>query len=133
MRYLNHDNIIAINKATIAAHGGNFVPPQNVLHAENLAYLVEIVDAELFGEPLYPTVAAKAAVYFHHIICNHIFTDGNKRTGLSAAMIFLNLNGYEISQNTVEEVVYDFTIATANGEVDLAACQNWFAAQVVSL
>ena len=133
MVLLTTADIIYINGKTIEAHGGNFVPPQNLLHGENLAYLVEIVDAELFGEPLYPTVADKAAVYFHHIICNHIFTDGNKRMGLESALSFLKINNYRLNKGLPLRELYDFTIATANGEMDLASCQNWFAAQLVSL
>ena len=37
-----------------------------------------------------------AAVYFFHIIKNHPFIDGNKRTGLLTALKFLAQNGYDI-------------------------------------
>jgi death-on-curing protein len=43
MIFLSKQNIIAINKATVVAHGGNFMPPNNLLHPENLDYVVEIV------------------------------------------------------------------------------------------
>jgi death-on-curing family protein len=35
----------------------------------------------------------------YNIIANHIFQDGNKRTGLEAAIVFLRINGLNISQN----------------------------------
>jgi death on curing protein len=67
MIFLTIQDIIFINKATIKAHGGNFMPPKNLLHPENLDYVVEIVNAELFGEPLYPLITDKAAIYFYNM------------------------------------------------------------------
>jgi death-on-curing protein len=37
-----------------------------------------------------------AAAYAYHIAENQPFVDGNKRTGLAAALVFLALNGVEI-------------------------------------
>jgi death on curing protein len=133
MNFLSKNRIIQLNKATIKAHGGNFVPPHNFLHEENLDYLLEAVQAEMFGSPLYPTVSDKAAVYCYNIICNHIFTDGNKRTGLSAALIFLNLNNYDLGFNIDDTVLTDFIIKLASGQSDLEECKAWFAQNVVTL
>ena len=47
--YLDKEDIVYINKRTVAVHGGNFMPPSNFLHEENLDYLLEIVQAEMFG------------------------------------------------------------------------------------
>ena len=47
-----------------------------------------------FGKELYFTVFLKAAVYARNIIMNHPFIDGNKRTGMTSAFIFLERNGY---------------------------------------
>ena len=63
MIYLEKADIIFINQRTVAEHGGNFMPPSNFLHESNLDYVLEAVQADLFGEPMYPTVADKAAVY----------------------------------------------------------------------
>ena len=98
MIYLDKEDITYINQRTVAEHGGNFTPPHNFLHEENLDYLIEAVQAELFGEPMYPTIADKAAVYCYSIIGNHIFSDGNKRTGLEAGLAFLKLNGQRLSR-----------------------------------
>ena len=84
MRYLTKQRVVQLNEATVDAHGGNFMPPNNFLHEENLDYLLDAVQAEMFGEPLYPNISDKAAIYCYNIICNHIFSDGNKRTGLAS-------------------------------------------------
>ena len=44
---------------------------------------------ECFGRELYPSLAAKAAYIFVHIAGGHIFTNGNKRTGVLCLDNFL--------------------------------------------
>jgi len=109
------------------------MPPYNFLHEDNLDYLLEAVEAEMFGAPLYPEISDKAAVYCHPIICNHIFTDGNKRTGLAAGLTFLNLNGFELIQELTNEVLTDFILRLASGQVSLEECRKWFADHIVVL
>ena len=132
MTYLDKEDIVFINQRTVAEHGGNFMPPHNFLHEENLDYLVEAVQAEMFGEPLYPTLTDKAAVYCYNIIGNHIFTDGNKRTGLEAALAFLKLNGKRLSRDLPQNDLYEFILKVASGQSSLDECRTWFAAQVVA-
>lgn len=133
IRYLSKTRIIKINKETIQVHGGNFMPPSNFLHEENLDYLVEAVTSEMFGQQLYPLITDKAAVYCFNIICNHIFSDGNKRTGLGAALQFLNLNGLDISENITDEILTAFILRIASGNSNLEECKAWFAENVTSL
>lgn len=124
--YLDKEDITYINEQTVAAHGGNFMPPNNFLHEENLDYLLEAVQAEMFGEPLYPTISDKAAVYCYNIICNHIFSDGNKRTGLEASIAFLKLNGYRLRKDLPLDELYNFIIKVASGQSSLEECKRWF-------
>ncbi|AQG80587.1 type II toxin-antitoxin system death-on-curing family toxin [Spirosoma montaniterrae] len=131
MTYLDKEDITYINQRTVAEHGGNFMPPYNFLHEENLDYLLEAVQADMFDEPLYPTITDKAAVYCYNIICNHIFSDGNKRTGLEAALAFLKLNGHRISRELPKDDLYDFILIVASGQSSLDECREWFAANVV--
>jgi death on curing protein len=70
--------------------------------------------ASMFGKYLHHTIYDKAAAYFFHIIQNHPFNDGNKRTGALATILFLEENGVEIafSDNNYEE----FVITVAQGQ-----------------
>ena len=86
----------------------------------------------MFGEPLYSTLTDKAAVYCFNIIGNHIFTDGNKRTGLGAALVFLNLNGHDLSPAIDDTILTNFILKVASGESSLDECRGWFAANVVA-
>jgi death on curing protein len=126
MRKLTKQAVIAINEETIKKDGGNFMPPHNFLHEPNLDYVIEIIDSEMFGQPLYPTISDKAAVYLYSIICNHIFSDGNKRTGLAAALVFLFSNNYQLKDEVTEPVLLDFVIDVASGQKTLEECRTWF-------
>jgi death-on-curing protein len=48
------------------------------------------------GEYAHPDLFAMAAAYTFHIVKNHPFVDGNKRAGLAAALVFLELNGISL-------------------------------------
>jgi death on curing protein len=133
IQYLDKDDITFINQRTVAEHGGNFMPPNNFLHEENLDYLLEAVKAEMFGEPLYPTITDKAAIYCYNIICNHIFSDGNKRTGLEAALAFLKLNEFRLDKSMPNDKLYDFIIKVASGQSSLEECREWFSENVVKI
>lgn len=125
MRLLSKNEILFLNKNNIAKFGGNFMPPNNLLHESALDYLVEIVDASLFGEPMYPEIYHKAGVYLFNIISNHIFTDGNKRTGLDACILFLEFNGYQLSPYVSDQILTDFILSVASGEQKLEKVQEW--------
>jgi death on curing protein len=131
--YLSKKRIIRINQSTIEIHGGNYMLPSNFLHESNLDYLLEAVQAEMFGEHLYPNITDKAAVYCYNIICNHIFTDGNKRTGLEAGLIFLELNNMRLCKDLPLMELQDFIIKIASGESSLEECRTWFADNSVPL
>ncbi len=125
MRLLSKQEILFLNKNNISRFGGNFVPPNNLLHESALDYLVEIVDANLFGNPLYPEVYHKAGVYLFNINSNHVFTDGNKRTGLDACLLFLDFNGYQLNQKVNDTILTDFILSVASGNHTLESVQEW--------
>ena len=131
--YLEKEDVIYINQRTVAEHGGNFMPPHNFLHEENLDYLIEAVQMEMFGEPLYPNISDKAALYCYNIICNHIFSDGNKRTGLESTLVFLKLNGKRLNKKLPHNDLYDFILKVASGQSTLEECKEWFEVNIVAI
>jgi len=147
MDYLRKIGILEINKRTIEKHGGSFLPPHNFLHEDSLDYLLEAVNAKMFGEEMYPTIADKAGLYMFNIISNHIFQDGNKRTGLEAAISFLKLNKHKLKKDlskvsvneksipesggTTNEILEAFTIEVASGKLSLEETQQWFKENIV--
>jgi death-on-curing protein len=59
-----------------------------------------------------------AAAYLFHVVKNHPFVDGNKRTGVVAALVFLDLNGVEI--DAPRGGVYELTMSVAEGRAGRA-------------
>jgi death-on-curing protein len=61
------------------------------------------------GEFLHEFPHGMAAAYLFHIAANHPFVDGNKRTALDAALIFLEMNGARlvVDQTAVGDLVID--------------------------
>jgi death-on-curing family protein len=53
-------------------------------------------EASFAGEWLHGDHYEMAAAYAYHLCQNHPFIDGNKRTALAAALVFLELNGITI-------------------------------------
>ncbi len=71
------------------------------------------------------TVFDLAALYCVGIVKNHPFVDGNKRTSLLAARVFLTLNGLRFEPDEVKTV--HMILATASSEIDVAGLAKWFA------
>jgi death-on-curing protein len=57
-----------------------------------------------------------AAAYAFHIAQNHAFVDGNKRTALTAALVFLEINEYPVMGG--EEELEAATREIASGKMD---------------
>jgi death on curing protein len=135
MKYilLSKVDITYINKRTVETHGGNYVPPDNYLHEENLDYLVDAVNSRMFNQELYPEISDKAAVYCFNIICNHIFTDGNKRTGLGSALAFLKLNSFRLNKDFRHKEIEEFILKIASGNSSLEECKEWFEKNITPL
>lgn len=92
MKYLTKEQILLIHSIVIDEIGG--------LHGVRDKYAILSLEAtpkqKVFGKELYQTIFFKAAVYARDIIMNHPFVDGNKRTGVMIASVFLENNGYKI-------------------------------------
>jgi death-on-curing protein len=70
-----------------------------------------------------PDLFDLAAAYAEGIVKNHPFLDGNKRSGLMAAALFLETNG--LIFNPPEEEAVLRTLALAAGEEDAAVFGAW--------
>jgi death-on-curing protein len=89
-----------------------------------LASAVARPRAVFAGGDLYPSLEAKAAALMQSLILNHPFLDGNKRTGITAAALFLLGNGRRLTADNAE--LERFTYAVTNGQVSLAGMALWF-------
>ena len=76
------------------------------------------------GEFLHPSVFEMAAAYLFHLARNHRFVDGNKRTALMCALVFLGLNGERLEADPDE--LYAVVDGVARGNVDKAEVSVFF-------
>jgi death-on-curing protein len=120
-RWIDRTVLIAIHDMQLAEHGGGAgLRDGNLLESalakpENLA---------AYGNP---DAAALAAAYGYGISRNHAFIDGNKRTALVAAELFLQLNGWCL---VVDDADCVFTmLAVATGDITEDAFADWLRLQ----
>ena len=65
-----------------------------------------------------PDIIGMAAAYTAGIVRNHAFVDGNKRTGFTVGVLFLELNGYRFTAK--EEDATQAVLQLADGALDEA-------------
>jgi death-on-curing protein len=120
-----HDRIIeAIHLRQLAEHGGAEGLRDRALLDTALAKPLQL---HSYGNPP-PDLAVLAAAYAHGIAHLHPFVDGNKRTSLVAALLFLRLNGQDIRASPEQR--YTTWLALAAGELDEAALAAWLREQL---
>jgi death-on-curing protein len=73
-----------------------------------------------------PDVFEMAAAYAYGIVKNHPFVDGNKRTGFTAAIVFLELNGEVFAASEADATIQ--TLALAAGDLDEPGYAAWLKA-----
>ena len=116
-RWIDRTVLIAIHDMQLAEHGGGAgLRDGNLLESalakpENLA---------AYGDP---DAAALAAAYGYGISRNHAFIDGNKRTALVAAELFLQLNGWQLIVDDADCVLTMLAVAT--GDITEDAFADW--------
>jgi death-on-curing protein len=80
--------------------------------------------ATFSGQELYPDLFTKAAALMASLVNNHPFLDGNKRTGITAASLFLLQNGFRLE--TTQAELERFTLRVASSAVEIAEIAAWF-------
>ena len=72
--------------------------------------------ASFGGAFLHEDIFEMAAAYAFHIAENQPFLDGNKRTGLNAALVFLGINGWDVDDP--EAKLYEAMMSIAARALD---------------
>jgi len=118
--YLSAEDILEIHSMLIDEIGGmHGVRDMNAILA-----LVGLPKQKISGRELYPSIFSKAAVYARNTIMNHPFFDGNKRTGMTAASIFLEDNGYKIVCKDGE--IEKFALDIIKSKLSIEEIADWF-------
>ena len=119
MKYLTKEDILLIHSIAIEETGGL----HGVRDRHAILTLEELPKQKAFGKELYPTIFDKAAIYARNIIMSHSFIDGNKRTAMMTASVFLEDNGYWITAKEGE--IEDFALEIISERLDLKAISAW--------
>ncbi len=108
--FLTLAEVIEIHADQIEQYGGS-----NGIRDINLLTSAAAMPSAAFGgDFLHPDIHAMSAAYAFHISQNHPFVDGNKRTALASALVFLEINGVSISDP--DGKLYDSMMQIASGK-----------------
>lgn len=119
MRTLNKRQVILLHQQLINEIGGS-----PGLRDEGLLESALAAPFQSFGGiDAYPSLQQRAARLAYGLVNNHPFVDGNKRIGAHTMLVFLALNGIELSY-TQEELASLF-IAVASGDKGYEEILDW--------
>ena len=119
MRTLNKRQVILLHQQLINEIGGS-----PGLRDEGLLESALAAPFQSFGGiGAYPSLQQRAARLAYGLVNNHPFVDGNKRIGAHTMLVFLALNGIELSY-TQEELASLF-IAVASGDKGYEDVLDW--------
>lgn len=83
----------------------------------------------VYGQDAYPSLTMKGAALLHSIVTTHPMIDGNKRTGWTLLITFLQLNELEIIATPDDAL--DFIVSVATGETSLDDIATWIEERLV--
>lgn len=119
------DFILAMHSEQLRLHGGAAgVREEGMLESALNRPLQKVACGE-------PDLCELAAAYLFDIAKNHPFVDGNKRTALAAADMFLYFNGLELEAE--DEELIQFVLMVAAGEIDEDGAAAFFRDHTVAL
>lgn len=126
--WLDPDEILRIHDEMVRTFTGALgVRDQGMIEST----VARMRESAVMGHDPLPTVFDKAAFLMHSILRYHPFVDGQKRTGLSSAFIFLGMNGYYLwSREAIDEV--HFAVQVAKGEFEVPEISEWIRQRVAS-
>jgi len=115
IEFLTVEVVVALHRRQLERFGGG----TGLRDLGLLESAVAQPQASFGGEFVHDGLFARAAAYLFHIVSNHPFVDGNKRAGLLAAQVFLDVNGITLEHDS--EAFYALTMGVAEGRIDKSA------------
>lgn len=119
MKILNKRQVLLLHQHLVEETGGS-----SGLRDEGLLESALNAPFQSFGDTsAYPSLQQKAARLCYGLVQNHPFVDGNKRIGAHAMLVFLALNGVELSYTQRE--LADIILQVASGEKSYDELLAW--------
>jgi len=108
--FMDLEQVMRLHASMIERYGGT----EGTRDVGLLQSAVAMPQMAYSGEYLHADIFEMAAAYLYHIVQNHPFLDGNKRTGAAAAIVFLAMNDIQIEAD--EDGLVDLTLSVAGGQ-----------------
>ena len=107
-KFLSLAHVRRIHQESIDTYGGS----PGLRYRGLLESAIGQPRAQFGGQYLHQDIAAMAGAYLYHLVSNHPFVDGNKRTGAIAAFVFLEINDAELTatQNQYADFVLEVAL-----------------------
>lgn len=118
--FLTLTQVLTIHQDQIKRYGGTM----GVRDVRLLESAVAQPQASFGGNWLHENIFLMAAAYAFHICEDHGFLDGNKRTALATALVFLEMNGISISDP--RQKLFGAMISLAQGKLTKPALAEVF-------
>jgi len=115
--WLMNEVVSATHEKLLAGFGGATGVRDQGLLASALARPLNLFE---YGQP---TIFELASAYAFGVVKNHPFVDGNKRTGLTIAVMFLEINGLTFGASEADATIQ--TLALAAGELSEEGYAEW--------
>ena len=119
MIILTKQNVIELHSYLISETGGDNGIRDNGLLESALNAPFQTYDMV----DLFPTIKKKAARLCFGFIKNHPFVDGNKRIGVMAMIVFLNLNNVTVAFS--DDDLIDLGLGVAESRYDETYIEEW--------
>jgi death-on-curing protein len=118
--FLTLDDILESHLNQIDTYGGS----HGIRDIGLLESAIAQPEASFGGQYLHADIFEMAAAYLYHLVMNHPFVDGNKRVGLEAALIFLEINNENF--NASDQELVDLVLKTTAGQVGKREIAEFF-------
>ena len=115
----------AIHGEQLAEHGGRDGFRDKGLVESALARPQNMADFDMCDD-----IARLAAAYAYGICKNHGFVDGNERTALVTAELFMESNGHELTASNSDCVIMTLSVADGTTEEELT---EWFREHIINI
>lgn len=119
MKTLSKRQILMLHRQLVEQTGGSDgIRDEGLLDSALFAPFQSFDSTEV-----YPSLQQKAARLCFGLVKNHPFVDGNKRIGTHVMLVFLALNGVELSYTQAE--LSDVILQVASSEKDYSDLLEW--------
>ena len=119
MQELELNEVVTVHEAVLKSTGG----ASGIRDMETLKSALARPFQTWGGDDLYPSILSKTAALLESLVANHPFVDGNKRTGIMAALGFLDVNNLRCTASS--DQLFKLVIDVASGTCDQSQIERW--------